>query len=440
MSNRGGGNGNGNGNEGGVRSLNNYLRRGNGGGANFSEGEDGGEGGGMKSLQVFITFIILGYFGVKIAYGGILKFYPDKYYSRTIEINKNDGGDGSDVTDGQSLTSTYVPNNWNNEFSDFITLTVLSFIIFVFTNFQYKMMIGPGGIVSPSFLIGYIFGLGYPPLRRSLTAMDVAGGAAVQRPESTYTAAGLLAIIAIVVIISNYYSGGSDEEGGGSGTGFTIYMVTLILLLYGLFISRKQSRSLFNTKVYTAKNDKCATSKIGVIQTSGERVNFSIPFIAFVVLLLFKNDPRNPQFRLAIYFLFGLLLGILVSGISYYGIEYFLEKLPEKRCDDVDECTLKDMEYDNKSLFQLVKEYMAKVMLGLGDTKKQVLESAEKIMDEEYANEENRKSGGKPSAITTILNKIGGGRVGFVDRVRLIATILLVVGILGVIYLAFVQS
>ncbi len=424
------------------RSLNNYLKKGAGGaGGGYGNGMNSGstgEGGGMRSLQLFITFIILGYFGVKIAYGGILKFYPDKYYNRTIEINQGDSGSGI-----STQTSSYIPGSWNNEFNDFVTLAVLSFIIFVFTNFQYKMMIGPGGVVSPSFLIGYLFGLGYPPLRRSFTAMDVSQRTgtegAVKRDTSTYATAGLLAIIAIVVIISNYYSDGSDEEGGGSGTGFTIYMVTLALLIYGLYLSRKQSKSLFNTKVFTSKDDKCASSKTGVIQTSGDRVHFSVPFVAFVILLLFKNDPRNPQFRLAVYFMFGLLLGIMVSGVSYYGIEYFLEKLPEKRCDDVAECDLKDMEYDQKSLYQMVQEYINGVAEKVGATKKSTLAAAEKILDEEYANEENRKSSGKPSEIEKVLQQIGGGRIGFVDRVKMIGVILLVVGIMGLIYLAFVQ-
>jgi hypothetical protein len=40
-------------------------------------------------------------------------------------------------------------------------------------------------------------------------------------------------------------------------------------------------------------------------------------------------------------FLYGLFLGILVSNISYYGIEYFLKKVPTQQCNSQSECQLK---------------------------------------------------------------------------------------------------
>ena len=43
----------------------------------------------IKQVEVFISLIILGYFGVKIIYGIFFKFYPQKYYYRNIEINSN---------------------------------------------------------------------------------------------------------------------------------------------------------------------------------------------------------------------------------------------------------------------------------------------------------------------------------------------------------------
>ena len=45
---------------------------------------------------------------------------------------------------------------------------------------------------------------------------------------------------------------------------------------------------------------------------------------------------------------FGIFLGVFVSGLSYYGIEYFLIKQPIKQCDTASECsTIKDpTDYD----------------------------------------------------------------------------------------------
>ena len=44
-------------------------------------------GGDMKVLQSYLALIILGYFTIKIIYGGFFKFYPDKYYYRNVDIN-----------------------------------------------------------------------------------------------------------------------------------------------------------------------------------------------------------------------------------------------------------------------------------------------------------------------------------------------------------------
>ena len=37
-------------------------------------------------------------------------------------------------------------------------------------------------------------------------------------------------------------------------------------------------------------------------------------------------------------FLYGLFLGVFVSGISYFGIQYFLIKKPMKQCNSLNEC------------------------------------------------------------------------------------------------------
>ena len=36
-------------------------------------------------------------------------------------------------------------------------------------------------------------------------------------------------------------------------------------------------------------------------------------------------------------------MGIIVSGISYFGMEYFLKKIPQVQCNSVQECIMKKM-------------------------------------------------------------------------------------------------
>ena len=41
-------------------------------------------------------------------------------------------------------------------------------------------------------------------------------------------------------------------------------------------------------------------------------------------------------------FIYAILLGILVSSVSYYGIEFFLVRKPQTQCDDIANCNLTD--------------------------------------------------------------------------------------------------
>ena len=41
--------------------------------------------------------------------------------------------------------------------------------------------------------------------------------------------------------------------------------------------------------------------------------------------------------------LYSILLGVVISSISYFGFEYFLEKRPMKECNSLNECVIKDM-------------------------------------------------------------------------------------------------
>ncbi len=378
----------------------------------------------QETIQTFISFIIIGYFGVKIVYSTFLQYYPDKFYHKSIEISKDE------TNEDKSVISTYIPNYWNNEFVDFITLLTLSFVIYIFSNFNSKSIITKSGVISPSFFVGYLIGLGYPIYRKYTTTSNPSS-----INDSNTITGGLLFIIAIIAIISNY-STAVDHS-----VNVSIYFVTIFILLYGLYLTRKKSESKLSTKVYNTKNDKCASSTTGVIQTSGEKLNLNIPFVSFIILLLFKYDPHNSAFKYAIYFLFGLLLGIFVSAISYFGIEYFLEKTPEKICNDVNECEIKDIKYEDKSFYEITKEYIDKLFgTNISQASKDILTKAQGILEEEYIIYENKKM--KNESIFDKLSENLGikKRRSFVDTFKYGSALLLVLLIIYLIYLVVFKS
>ncbi len=375
----------------------------------------------IQSIQTFISFIIIGYFGIKIVYSTFFQYYPDKFYHKSIEISKDEN---------KSVVSTYIPNYWNNEFVDFITLLTLSFVVYLFTNFSSKNIITKSGTISPSFFVGYIIGLGYPIYKKYTIGKSGTG----ETDSNTITGA-LLFIIAVVAIISNY---STNED---HSVNISIYFVTIFILLYGLYLTRKKSESKLTTKVYNSKNDKCASSTSGVILTSGEKLNLNIPFISFIILLLFKYDPHNSGFKYATYFLFGLLLGIFVSAISYFGIEYFLEKTPEKVCDDVNECEIKDIKYEDKSFYEITKEYIDKVFgTSISQKSKDILIKAQDILEEEFIIVENKKMKNE-SIFDKLAKNIGIQKNrSFISTFKYAATILLVLLIIYLIYLIVFKS
>jgi hypothetical protein len=393
----------------------------------------------LESIQTFISFIIIGYFGVKIVYSTFLQYYPDKFYHKSIEISKNDLKDNENDKNNKNnknnlVISTYIPNYWNNEFVDFITLLTLSFIIYIFSNFNSKDMITKNGVISPSFFVGYMIGLGYPIYKKYTTIKNEENSSTSTNSSNTILG-GILFMIAIVAIVSNY---STNED---HSVNVSIYFVTIFILLYGLYLTRKKSESKLSTKVYNSKNDKCASSTSGIILTSGEKLNLNIPFISFIILLLFKYDPHNSSFKYAIYLLFGILLGIFVSSISYFGIEYFLEKTPEKMCNDVNECEIKDIKYENKSFYEITKEYINQLFgTNLSNESKNILTKAKSILEEEYIINENKKMQNE-SIVDKIAKNLNVKKSrSFVDTFKYASFTLLILLILYLIYLVIFKS
>ena len=124
---------------------------------------------------------------------------------------------------------------------------------------------------------------------------------------------------------------------------YTVYVIVFVLLFFGLILSKKDSKNYNSVTYFYNNGTQCTFAKNGVFQSSGDIINITLPFLVFIILLLFSYEPSEISMKNIYIFIYGLLLGILVSGISYFGIEYFLQKVPEKECTDLNECILKEM-------------------------------------------------------------------------------------------------
>jgi len=295
-------------------------------------------------IKLFFTIVILGYFGVKIVYAFFFGFYPDKYYNRDIQINSNQS-DPNNIKD--IVVNAYVPGLWNNEITDFITTIVLSYIIYIFTSLSTKNFVNSNGNLELSFLLGYIIGLGYPPFYTFyLNRIN-----ATNDPSNNIFINIYISIIIIFIIFSIIinYTGSSENS---SNNGYLIYLMIFFLLIFGLFLSRKITNNYSSVTYFYNNGENCTFSKKGIIQSSGDKLNITTPFLSFVILLLFCYQPRKESLKNLYIFVYALLLGILISGISYFGMEYFLIKHPQKECSNIKDCIIRDLNYVNKNMYR----------------------------------------------------------------------------------------
>ncbi len=292
-----------------------------------------GGNGEMKILQSFLALVILGYFGIKIIYGGFFQFYPDKYYYRSVDIQTSEKDD-MDNTKKIALNS-FMPGIWNSEMTDFVSCIILIGIVYVFTNISSRQMFQGGGYVAPSVIIGYLIGLGFPVFYQSVR--NCRFDTIDKCSQQNY---GILGITAFIILILLGLNARYPTENKMS---YFIYACSILLLIVGLLITKKLSKTYQQVTYYKNQDDKCTYKQTGYLFSSGDQILITPAFASWVLLFFFTIEPQQNSVRQFIYFLFGFLLGIFVSSMSYFGIDYFLVKLGEKSCNSVDECYLKDM-------------------------------------------------------------------------------------------------
>jgi hypothetical protein len=330
----------------------------------------------IKQVEVFISLIILGYFGVKIIYGIFFKFYPQKYYYRNIEINSESNNlidikkekelfnfikevaeipsikqkiDNKSITIPQSISenssnenvqklvlNAYMPGMWNNEITDFVITIILSFIIFIYTSLPNRSMISEEGNLNPALLFGFVLGLGYPPINQTISPLiNNLSNSSIGRNIFNCFGGLIFIFLVLFIIVSNF---SVINNSSNSSINYLTYICTIILVIFGLYISRKQGDTINSISYFSSNAGNCTTKTNNFVKSSGERLNISATFVVFILLLLFSFSPSDPSYNYAYIFIYGLFLGIFVSGMSYYGIEYFLIKQPEKSCNSLAEC------------------------------------------------------------------------------------------------------
>jgi len=291
-----------------------------------------------QQLEVFLSMIILGYFGVKVIYGIFFKFYPDKYYYRNIEINTSDKSSNSDNTTNL-VVNAYMPGMWNTEITDFVVTVILGLIIYVYTNMSTRSMIDDNGNINLGLLIGYIIGLGYPPIAHTLSpVLDSLGSNSFGQNIINCISIFIFVVLLIIIVIINYANG----ESLSSRTSYITYFAVVLLLLFGLFYARKRENTVGPVTYNFSTEESCNRKEQKYIMSSGEMVKITPVFIVFICLLLFSYNPDDVGMNYLYIIVFGILLGVFVSGISYYGIEYFLIKQPVKQCDSLSQCDILD--------------------------------------------------------------------------------------------------
>lgn len=294
-------------------------------------------GGDMKILQSYLALIILGYFTIKIIYGGFFRFYPDKYYYRNVDINTNEDISGLSGVTQKITMNAFMPGLWNNEMTDFVSCLILLGVTYVFANVQSRKMFDVNGMVDSTLIMGYVFGLLFPIFYQGMKdncRLNLKDQCSQHNISILVTSIIMIGILLFI----NMKSSGSENK---SST--FIYVMAIILLIVGLYYTRKMSKTYAQVNYYKTKDTKCSTKNTGYIFTSGDQMLITPAFASWVLLFFFVIEPESEGFKKFINFVFGLLMGIFVSSMSYYGIDYFLIKVGEKSCSSPDECKLVDM-------------------------------------------------------------------------------------------------
>lgn len=317
-------------------------------------------------IQYFLMLVLTGYFGIKIFLGSFNK-YPDKFYQKKMVINTNAicnldvEEEGGNIQEKLAM-NYFIPGIVNNEIYDIIITIILSCLVFIITGMNNRKDFGVMSPMDFLFLVGFMLGLN-APLYKNFFESDN------NSPFSNYVfLISFLIVIFFMIVISAlgaFHNNGFSANKGLSG--YILYLIVLFILIIGLIMNKKNIKT-YNTTVYTTNSEtSCNSVQYGGFQTSGEYVKLSMTFISLMLLFIFVYDPPQNGIKTVYYLINGLIFGIFISGMSFYGFEYFLNKKPEDSCIGSEQCNKKNIEIGQKVISYKDTDslYILKWLLGI---------------------------------------------------------------------------
>jgi hypothetical protein len=291
-----------------------------------------------NSYKKYLIVIIIGYFAVKIVYSLFFKIYSNKYYNKDVLLNTT--GSSNNVASNIVINS-YLPYSSNSELTDFSAVIIFTFIVFIFTE-KFVNSIFSNSLLNINFLMGYILGMTYPLINSNIndckTSNTIVNNNILNNEydNSLNTKATQLSYLLIlffcIIFISIITLG--NNNGGNKMHIIITYIIVIVILIYGLYASKDNKYTLQNMSISTP-------NKLNYINKfiiySGEKLNITVPFICWLLLILFSINVNNDNSFL-LYFINGVLLGIFVSGVSFYGIQYILNRNVVNSCNNMQDC------------------------------------------------------------------------------------------------------
>lgn len=261
-----------------------------------------------NKLQKYMTILVIGYFLTKIIYG-----YFNKYEKKEM----------------------------GNEMTEFITMIVMGWLLYIFTNMDKRHTFGHLTNINWIFFLGYIIGINIPYIYSSLSNEK-------NIKNNTYLQYLFYSIFIFIVIIMTYLSIRSSKD-SDNVLYYIMYLIIIAIIILGLVITKQNSK--FYSITIDKKNQKDKI-KHGYEKTAGTYINFTIPLMGWLLSLLFMYDAEEDIIFKMLSLVNGITLGMFVGGVAYEGFPYILKKGKSEYCEGENECSkknmiMKDKEYKN---------------------------------------------------------------------------------------------